>query len=102
MKKEIKLPEKLTQEHNTLAYFNKLAGKIIRTNADPAPTNGKYGKVITCIQTTQRVPNNKSFPSAVRYKTETFVLEISFLVMCSLIEGGYAMDAFGFEYEVIN
>ncbi len=99
MKKTIKLPVKFTEEHNTVEYFNKLIGKKIRKT--PSLYDEISGKILGVMAVKRAFPK-EDFPDAIRYKTETGHLDINFITMAELIEGGYGRGVYGFEYDLID
>ena len=98
MQTQIKLPKEFTEEHRTLEYYNKLIGKRV---SDNRMINFIHDKIIGALSVSRRTPK-QDFPDTIRYKTETGEMEIDWLVMVKLIEGGYAVDTFGFTYRLVG
>ena len=64
--------------------------------------NGNYsGKIIGVIAIKEQFPRAK-YPAKIMYETDMGELTLDWLVMVSLIEGGYAINAFGFTFRIVD
>jgi hypothetical protein len=101
--KEIKLPiGGFTDEHKSADYFNRLIGKSIMDSRFLGENNKPFihSKIVGCIRA-KRTDLRQNFPDELAYKKEDNTeIIISWLVAVELIEGGFARDAYGFEYAV--
>ena len=105
MKKEIKLPEELTDYHYSMEYLTKLIGKTINLFSIKGTISGK----ITGLVEVQH--NNMIGYNAPEHPIGMLCYELSngakirmdFIVAVMLIEGGFARNANGTEeYEIIG
>lgn len=97
--KQIKLPDHITAEHKSENYLRRLIGRSL---IEYKMMNNIPGNILE-LTAISHVTNERDFPDKVRYATE-FAGEITldWIVAVALIEGGYARDNFGFEYEIVK
>ncbi len=101
MNKKIKLPEGFTDFHYSTDYLRKLIGKNLYDCR-----LGRSQKIIGLKEV--KYNNTLSYESIhiidkLGYELENkAVYKMDYLVAVMLIEGGYAKDAIGYEYEIID
>ncbi len=82
-------------EQNTIEYFNKLCGKSIIDRGGLSPK-------LMCVEATQRRNPGSKFPDTIRYKTQFGKYDIPLIIVMRLIEEGEFLDAFGYNYKIVE
>lgn len=105
MQKEIKLPNEFTSEHTSMDYLKKLIGKKIFHYVSGS------GYVSDEIIELSEIMYNNSFKISyredvikrLRYEcVNGSKFELDYIIAVMLIEGGYAEDAIGFKYGILD
>ena len=101
VKKEIILPEEFKEEHSSTEYLQKLIGKRVHFWREGYTTDKITG--LSAIQSSVGYPPHKHPIERLEYEVGSGMkFRLDWIIVVMLIEGGYAQDAIGYKYNIVE